>query len=61
MAAAVAGGLALGSWVALAPASGFVALFARRAAFEDRLLAAELPGYANYARRVRWRLVPGVY
>jgi protein-S-isoprenylcysteine O-methyltransferase Ste14 len=59
--ATVAGGLALGSWVALPPALGFVALFVRRTAFEDRMLVAELPGYADYARRVRWRLVPGVF
>ena len=59
--ATVAGGLALGSWLALVPALGFVALFVRRTVFEDRLLAAELPGYADYARRVRQRLVPGVF
>jgi protein-S-isoprenylcysteine O-methyltransferase Ste14 len=59
--ATVAGGLALGSWLALVPALGFVALFIRRTVFEDRLLAAELPGYADYARRVRQRLVPGVF
>ncbi|QDU18484.1 methyltransferase family protein [Urbifossiella limnaea] len=59
--AALAGGLALGSWVALLPALGFVALFVRRAVLEDRMLVAELPGYADYARRVRRRLVPGVF
>ncbi|HYH68823.1 MAG TPA: isoprenylcysteine carboxylmethyltransferase family protein [Urbifossiella sp.] len=59
--ATVAGGLALGSWVALLPALGFVALFVRRTVFEDRMLVAELPGYADYAPRVRWRLVPGVF
>lgn len=59
--ATVAGGLALGSWVALLPALGFVALFVRRTVLEDRMLTAELPGYADYARRVRRRLVPGVF
>ncbi len=59
--ATAAGGLALGSWVALVPALGFVALFVRRTAVEDRMLTAELPGYVEYARRVRWRLVPGVF
>ncbi len=28
---------------------------------EERLLLAQLPGYAEYARRVRWRLVPFVF
>jgi protein-S-isoprenylcysteine O-methyltransferase Ste14 len=59
--ATLAGGLVLGSWVALLPALGFVALFLRRTALEDRMLTAELPGYADYARRVRWRLLPGVF
>ncbi len=59
--ATVAAGLALGSWLAIVPALGFVALFVRRTVFEDRLLVAELPGYAAYAGRVRGRLVPGVF
>lgn len=59
--AVVAGGLAFGSWVALVPALGFVALFVRRTVLEDRMLVAELPGYAEYAGRVRGRLVPGVF
>ena len=32
-----------------------------RMADEERVLVEELPGYADYRRRVRWRLVPGVY
>jgi protein-S-isoprenylcysteine O-methyltransferase Ste14 len=32
-----------------------------RTALEDRFLQAELAGYQDYARRVRWRLVPGVW
>lgn len=32
-----------------------------RTALEDRTLRRELPGYADYARRVRWRLVPFVW
>jgi protein-S-isoprenylcysteine O-methyltransferase Ste14 len=32
-----------------------------RAVSEDRVLQAELPGYTDYARRVRWRLVPGIW
>lgn len=32
-----------------------------RTALEDRTLQAELDGYANYAQRVRYRLLPGVW
>jgi protein-S-isoprenylcysteine O-methyltransferase Ste14 len=32
-----------------------------RTALEDRALLEELPGYAEYAGRVRWRLAPGVW
>ena len=28
---------------------------------EDRVLRRGLPGYADHCRRVRWRLVPGVW
>ena len=32
-----------------------------RALGEERMLAAELPGYTDYMKRVRWRLLPGVW
>lgn len=32
-----------------------------RAVHEERMLRTELPGYADYARRVRWRFAPGVW
>ncbi len=32
-----------------------------RTALEDRTLQAELAGYAEYARRTRYRLLPGVW
>lgn len=53
--------LALGSVIALLPAALASALLVLRTAWEDRLLRAELPGYDDFARRVRWRLVPGVW
>ena len=43
--------------VALAAAAWVVL----RTALEDRTLRAELPGYAGYARRIRARLVPGIW
>ena len=39
----------------------FVFLLIRRAVIEDRFLKQELDGYADYAQRVRFRLVPGVW
>ena len=53
--------LALGSYWALAPAALATALLIVRTAWEDRLLQAELDGYRDYANRVRWRLIPGLW
>jgi len=53
--------LALGSWPALAPAALIAVGVLVRTVLEDRTLHAELPGYPEYAARVRWRLVPGVF
>ncbi len=53
--------LALASYWALVPAALAAALLVVRTAWEDRLLHAGLPGYAGYAQRVRWRLVPGLW
>jgi protein-S-isoprenylcysteine O-methyltransferase Ste14 len=58
----LASGPALGSWLAtalLVVASLPFLLY--RAVTEDRVLQAELAGYADYARRVRWRLLPGIW
>ncbi len=51
----------LGSWWAVIPAVLNIALFFIRTALEDRTLQAELPGYKEYAARVRYRLIPGVW
>jgi protein-S-isoprenylcysteine O-methyltransferase Ste14 len=51
----------LGSWMAVLPALLVVVAFVVRTALEDRTLQAELPGYAEYAAKVRYRLVPGVW
>jgi protein-S-isoprenylcysteine O-methyltransferase Ste14 len=53
--------LALGSWWALIPGAVIAVIFVIRTALEDRTLQAELPGYAEYARHVRYRLLPGVW
>ncbi|MGF6778372.1 methyltransferase family protein [Paraburkholderia sp. GAS334] len=53
--------LLLGSWWGLACVPLLVAGIGWRAVMEERMLAAQLPGYAEYAGRVRYRLVPGVW
>ena len=53
--------VALGSWWALWPGVVIGALFVLRTAKEDRMLRDELPGYAEYTQRVRYRLVPRVW
>jgi protein-S-isoprenylcysteine O-methyltransferase Ste14 len=53
--------LLLGSWLGLALAPLLIAAVAFRAVMEERLLSAELDGYAAYAARTRWRLVPRIW
>jgi protein-S-isoprenylcysteine O-methyltransferase Ste14 len=53
--------LLVGSWWGLLIAPLFAVLFVVRAGIEERALVAGLPGYADYAARVRYRLVPGVW
>ena len=58
----VASGPALDSWIAAAIlVVSTLPFLLYRAATEDRVLLAELPGYRNYAERVRWRLLPGIW
>jgi protein-S-isoprenylcysteine O-methyltransferase Ste14 len=54
-------GLALGSpWSAVALLPVVIA-FVRRTLREDAMLRDELPGYQEYAARVRWRIARGVF
>jgi protein-S-isoprenylcysteine O-methyltransferase Ste14 len=53
--------LLLGSWWGLALAPVITVLLAARAVLEERTLARELDGYAEYATRVRYRLIPMVW
>lgn len=53
--------LALGSWLSLVPMIVMVALTLRRTLLEDRMLQQGLEGYADYAQRVRYRLIPKVW
>lgn len=53
--------LVLGSLWALIPGGLTGAIIVIRTALEDRTLQAELAGYREYTRRVRYRLLPGVW
>lgn len=50
--------LALGSWWGLLPAGLLIPVLIWRLLREEAFLLANLPGYAEYRRRVRCRLVP---
>jgi protein-S-isoprenylcysteine O-methyltransferase Ste14 len=53
--------LMLGALWAYVPALLTVAVMCVRTALEDRTLIAELAGYDAYARRTRYRLLPGIW
>lgn len=58
----LASGAALGSWIAAAALIiPSVPGLLYRAVTEDRVLQAELPGYRDYAARVHWRVLPGIW
>jgi protein-S-isoprenylcysteine O-methyltransferase Ste14 len=56
-----AGGVVLGSWWSLLPYGILTVLFVRRLLMEDRFLHRELAGYSDYAGRVRFKLLPGLW
>jgi protein-S-isoprenylcysteine O-methyltransferase Ste14 len=53
--------LLLGSHWAFLVAIPFIIMLIIRTALEDHLLQRELPGYAEYATRTRWRLFPAIW
>jgi len=53
--------LALGSVWTLIPVAVASIISVFRTVLEDQTLQEELPGYRDYARRVRYRLIPGIY
>jgi protein-S-isoprenylcysteine O-methyltransferase Ste14 len=56
-----AAALVLGSWLGVALALAYSALMLRRVWFEDAYLHKNLAGYVDYATRVRYRLIPGLW
>jgi protein-S-isoprenylcysteine O-methyltransferase Ste14 len=53
--------LIVGSAYGLIPAGITVGLLVLRTYLEDRTLQAELPGYTEYTKQVRYRLLPGIW
>jgi len=53
--------LLLGSWWGAAAVPLLIAGLAPRAIGEERMLRRELSGYDEYAARVRWRFIPGIW
>ena len=53
--------LALGSWWGLAPFAATLPFLIWRLVDEEAFLARNLPGYAEYRNKVRFRLMPGIW
>lgn len=53
--------LVLGSLIALVPFLAYPFIIAARLKHEEKLLEAELDGYAAYQEKVKWRLIPFIY
>ncbi len=53
--------IALASWWGLLPALLLSAAIVARLLHEERVLSRQLPGYDDYQRRVRSRLLPGIW
>jgi protein-S-isoprenylcysteine O-methyltransferase Ste14 len=53
--------LLLGSWWSLAAVSLLIPLLVARVRGEEKMLLDELEGYRDYAAKVRYRLVPGIW
>jgi protein-S-isoprenylcysteine O-methyltransferase Ste14 len=51
----------LGSWWGVLAFAAIVPALAWRLLDEERVLVRHLDGYADYRRKVRWRLVPGIW
>ena len=53
--------LILGSFLSLLAMLFYPVIIARRIQNEEQVLLRELPGYVEYRKKVRWRLVPGIW
>jgi protein-S-isoprenylcysteine O-methyltransferase Ste14 len=53
--------VALGSWWGVLPMLSIPVILVIRLLNEEKVLARGLPGYSRYLRKVRYRLVPGIW
>ena len=53
--------LVMGSWYALIPFALYPALMVIRVLDEEKLLSRELPGYEEYKKKVRYRILPFIW
>jgi protein-S-isoprenylcysteine O-methyltransferase Ste14 len=53
--------LVLGSWWALIPSAVIAGMFVYRTYREDKMLIEGLGGYVEYTRKVKYRLLPGIW
>ena len=53
--------LILGSVISFAVSLVYLPIIRKRILNEEKVLEEGLPGYVDYERKVRWRLVPGVW
>jgi protein-S-isoprenylcysteine O-methyltransferase Ste14 len=54
-------GLVFGSWPSIVPMLLYLTLLVFRTLQEEKVLFSELEGYGDYAARVRYRFVPGIW
>ena len=53
--------IVLGSWYALIPFAFYPAIIIARLKDEEKLLTKELPGYAEYKKKVKYRILPFIW
>jgi protein-S-isoprenylcysteine O-methyltransferase Ste14 len=53
--------LALGSYWAAIPALSLILILVARIRNEEKVLLDKLAGYKEYVRRVKFRLIPGIW
>ncbi|MBS1954469.1 MAG: isoprenylcysteine carboxylmethyltransferase family protein [Cyanobacteria bacterium SZAS-4] len=53
--------IAIGSWLSIIPAFMMVGYMGYRTLLEEKMLAEELEGYTEYAAKVRYRWIPGIW
>ena len=53
--------LVLGSLISFVILLGYIPLIRKRMANEEAVLAAGLPGYEDYRKRVRYKVIPRVW